>query len=232
VRVPIVPAAVLFDLLLGNPAVRPGADTGYAACEQAATRPPAQGNAGAGLGAAVGKLWGLGRAMKGGVGTASLRMGDITVAALVAVNAIGDVLGEDGQPIAGARTADGLALMGSAQALLGGAAPERMAAAMGSATTIGVVATDAALSKAQATQLAGLAHHGLSRAICPVTAHDGDTLFTLATGGAGHGGDMVALGTLAAEVVARAIRNAVRAATGLAEPPLPAARDLQAAGEA
>ena len=84
----------------------------------------------------------------------------------------------------------------------------------GSATTLGVVATDAHLSKAQATQLAALAHHGLSRAISPITANDGDVLFALATGTAGHGGDISALGAMAAAAVARAIRNAVRAATG------------------
>jgi L-aminopeptidase/D-esterase-like protein len=97
----------------------------------------------------------------------------------------------------------------------------------GMATTIGVVATDAELSKAQATQLAALAHHGLSRSVSPLTLHDGDCLFALATGGSGRSGEISILGTMAAEAVARAIRNAVRAAVGLSEPPLPAARDLK-----
>ena len=229
-RVPIVPAAVLFDLWLGDPHIRPHAGTGYAACQAASTAAVAQGNHGAGLGATVGKFFGLARAMKGGLGTASVRLGDITVAALVVVNAIGDVLAADGSVIAGARSPCGLALAHSMQALLQGHGPDHvmqgMAAEMqaGTATTIGVVATDARLTKAQATQLAGLAHHGLSRAVNPISVNDGDTLFALATGQAGHSGDHSALGALAAEVVARAIRNAVKAAASL--PNLPAARDM------
>lgn len=231
VRVPIVPAAVLFDLWLGDARIRPDAGTGYAACEAASTAAPAQGSAGAGLGATVGKLFGIDRAMKGGIGTASLRLGRFTVGALVAVNALGDVIDTDGRVLAGARDAAGNAPCGSTAALLAGAGPAAMLAGM--ATTLGVVATDARLSKAQATQLAGLAHHGLSRAIDPLTPHDGDTLFALATGAAGAPLDADALGTLgmlAAEAVARAIRNAVLAATGLPATPsqaaLPAARDL------
>jgi len=227
-RVPIVPAAVLFDLWLGDPRIRPGADTGYAACMAASPEAPAQGNAGAGLGATVGKLFGIPRAMKGGVGTASLRLGRFTVAALVAVNALGDVIDASGRVLAGARGDDGGMPTGSTAALLAGAGPAAMMAGM--ATTLGVVATDAQLTKAQASALAGLAHHGLSRAISPVTSHDGDTLFTLATGTAGMPGDVSALGALAAEVVARAIRNAVLAASSLpasgATSAIPAACDL------
>jgi len=227
-RVPIVPAAVLFDLWLGDARIRPDAGTGYAACEAASTAAPAQGNAGAGLGATVGKLFGIGRAMKGGIGTASLRLGRFTVGALVAVNARGDVIAADGRVLAGARGTDGGPPTGSTALLLAGAGPADMPA--GTATTLGVVATDAALDKAQATQLAGLAHHGLSRAIDPVTAHDGDTLFALATGTAGAPGDVDLLGAMAAEAVARAIRNAVLAARSLpalgATPAIPAAGDL------
>ncbi len=208
-RVPIVPAAVLFDLWRGDPRIRPTADTGYAACEAASTVAPAQGRAGAGLGATVGKMFGPARAAAGGIGTASLRVGSITVAALVAVNAIGDVVDEQGAVIAGARSVDHAAAIGTTQALLAGAGPVQVMAGM--ATTIGVVATDALLSKAQATQLANLAHHGLARAVNPLTPHDGDAFFALATGGSGKAGDMTALGAMAAEVVARAIRNAVRA---------------------
>jgi L-aminopeptidase/D-esterase-like protein len=223
-RVPIVPAAVLFDLWLGDPRIRPGPDAGYAACEQARATPPAQGNAGAGLGATVGKFFGIARAMKGGIGTASLRLGGLTVGALVAVNAIGDVLDEDARVLAGARSEDGLRLAGTTAALLAGAAPGPVIA--GSATTIGVVATDARLDKAQATQLAGLAHHGIARAVSPLTANDGDALFALATGESGAAADLGVLGGLAAEAVARAIRNAVRAARRLSTPDLPAACDL------
>jgi L-aminopeptidase/D-esterase-like protein len=223
-RVPIVPAAVLFDLWVGDAHIRPDASTGHAACVAASTTPPAQGNAGAGLGATVGKLHGIDRAMKGGIGTASVRVGAITVGAIVAVNAIGDVLDESGQPIAGARSADGCSMIGTTASLLTGAGPDRLMAGM--ATTIGVVATDARLSKAQATQLASMAHHGLARCVSPITPHDGDAFFALATGGSGSVGDMTVLSTMAAEAVAHAIRNAVRAASGLVQPVLPAARDL------
>lgn len=227
-RVPIVPAAVLFDLWLGDPTIRPAAQTGYAACVAAATTAPAQGNHGAGLGATVGKLFGIERAMKGGIGSASLTLGAFTVGALVAVNAIGDVLDDDGRVIAGARdAATGRRLVGSTAAMLAGDGPPRTNAAMaGIATTIGVLATNAMLTKAQATQLANLAHHGLARCVNPITPNDGDAFFVLASGAAGRSGDMTALGALAAGAVACAVRNAVRSATALRHPPLPAAADL------
>jgi L-aminopeptidase/D-esterase-like protein len=220
-RVPIVPAAVLFDLWVGDPRTRPDAATGHAACEAASTAPPAQGNAGAGLGATVGKRFGLARAMKGGIGTASLAAGGITVGALVAVNAIGNVLDETGAVLAGARTPDGRRLAPLQDVVAG-----VDAVGPGHATTIGVVATDAVLDKAGATQLASLAHHGLARAVSPISINDGDTFFALATGACGAPGDLTQLGALAAETVTRAIRNAVRAAHGLAEPLLPSAADL------
>ena len=209
-RVPIVPAAVLFDLWIGDPRVRPDAEAGYAACLAASSNTPAAGRVGAGAGATVGKLFGIDRAMPGGIGGASLKIGGITVAALVAVNAIGDVIDTDGTPIAGARSADGSGLLDTTRALLRGELPQTLMAGM--ATTIGVVATDARLSKAQANKLASLAHHGLARSISPLTVTDGDTLFALATGGRGLSGHPTVLGTLAAEVVARAVRHAVRAA--------------------
>jgi L-aminopeptidase/D-esterase-like protein len=221
--VPIVPAAVLFDLWLGNPAIRPDAHTGYAACAAALPLPPEQGNVGAGLGATVGKLFGLARAMRGGIGTASVSVGAFTVGALVTVNAIGDVLDAGGRVIAGARSEDGRGMQRSTQALLAGHGPEHVMAGM--ATTIGVVATDAQLSKAECTQLAAQAHHGLSRSVSPISVHDGDAFFALATGSRGSGGNMTALGAMAAEAVSRAVRNAVLAARALDEPPLPAARD-------
>jgi L-aminopeptidase/D-esterase-like protein len=225
-RVPIVPAAVLFDLWIGDARIRPDAATGYAACVAACEAAPAQGNRGAGLGATVGKLYGIAHATKGGIGTAALKLGGFTVSALVAVNAIGDVLDETGAVLAGARAAEGGGFRGAKAALLRGAGPAAIMSAMaGSATTIGVVATDARLDKAGATRLAQLAHHGLSRCIDPITMHDGDTLFALATGSAGAGGDATTLGVMAAEAVARAIRNAVRAAESLTEPLLPCARD-------
>ncbi len=226
VRVPIVPAAVLFDLWLGDAAIRPDAASGYAACEAASAQPPAQGNVGAGAGATVGKLFGIDRAMKGGIGTASLTVGRITVAALVAVNAIGDVVDPaSGRVLAGARDAAGLAPLDSMAALRGGQLPARLMAGM--ATTIGIVATDAALDKAQANKLAAMAHDGLARSINPVhTANDGDLMFALATGGSGLAGQMSVLGALAAEVTSRAVLNAVAAARGLVDPAIPSAHDL------
>lgn len=205
VRVPIVPAAVLFDLWQGDARIRPTADDGHAACVAASTLSPAQGRVGAGAGATVSKLLGPALARPGGIGSASLRLGAVTVAALVAVNAVGDVIDADGSVLAG---------HGVTARILGGQPPERLLAGM--ATTIGVVATDAQLTKSQANQLATLAHHGLSRAIDPLTPHDGDTLFALATGTRACPGDPTALGVLAAEVVARAIRNAVRASAAAA----------------
>jgi L-aminopeptidase/D-esterase-like protein len=190
--------------------------------------PLAQGSHGAGRGASVGKLFGIGRAMKGGIGCASLQVGGITVAALMAVNAIGDVIGADGTVLAGARTPDGHQRLGTAAALRAGApAGAPVLPPAGSATTIGVVVTDAALDKLQAHQLAALAYHGLPRAIDPLGLHDGDTLFALATGRArAQAVDLSTLGALGAEVVARAIRNAVWHAEALPGHDLPTMRGL------
>ena len=186
---------------------------------------PMSGNVGAGAGAVVGKLFGLHRAMKGGVGHALVKVGPWQVAAMVACNAVGDVIDPaTGNVLAGARTSDGTRLLNTQQALLAGQTATSPLA--GTNTTIGVVATDATLTKAQANKLASLAHHGLSRAIDPVTTHDGDTLFALATGRAGPVGELSGLGAVAAELTARAIRRAVRAATSLPDHGLPAARDL------
>jgi L-aminopeptidase/D-esterase-like protein len=221
IRVPIVPAAILFDLWLGDASIRPDAASGYAACEAASTAPVAEGNVGAGSGCVVGKLFGLGRAMRGGLGSASVTVDGITVAALVAVNAIGDVIDPaTGRTIAGARTADGGALFGTMAALLRGEVPAPLQ--IGSATTLGVVATDAVLDKAQANKMAQMAHDGFARAINPVhTLTDGDTVFALATGASGRRANVTLLGALGAEVTARAIVRAVRAATPLAGPGLP-----------
>jgi L-aminopeptidase/D-esterase-like protein len=225
-RVPIVPAAVLFDLWLGDAHIRPDAAAGRAACEAArqARHGAVQGNVGAGAGAVVGKLWGIERAMKGGLGSASLKVGGITVGAMVAVNAVGDVLDPtSGELLAGARSADGRHLLDSSAAIGRGELPARVL--VGAATTIGVIGTDAMLTKAQAQRLATMAHDGLARCIRPAhTMGDGDTLFSLATGASGRSVDLTVLGTLAAEAVQRAIVRAVQHAVGL--PGLPAARDL------
>ena len=228
--VPIVPAAVLFDLHLGDARIRPDAAAGYAAC-QAAGDEIAQGNAGAGAGATVGKLFGMPYAMKGGIGTASVTVDGVTVGALIAVNALGDVVDPAaGTPIAGARTEDGQQLRGSVAAALAGDKP--LALLAGANTTIGVVATDAPLTKAQCQRLAGAGHDGLARAIRPVhTMSDGDTLFALSTGMAGAL-DFNVLCTMAGEAVARACVNAVQSAQGVTTDTLalPSASDLIAAG--
>ena len=213
--VPIIPAAVLFDLPVGDFRIRPDARAGYAACMAASPAAPAEGNVGAGAGALVGKIFGMQRAMKGGIGSASITVDGITVGALVACNALGDVVDPaTGQILAGARTADGTALLDSRRAIIAGQAPKPVLA--GTNTTIGVVATDAVLTKAQAHRLAQVAHDGLARAINPVhTQSDGDTMFALGTGAAGKTAGMMLLCTLAAEVTARAIVRAVLAAKGV-----------------
>lgn len=230
-RLPLVPAAVLFDLHVGDMKVRPDAVAGYAACAAATHKPPAEGNVGAGAGAVVGKMFGLQHAMKGGVGTASVTVAGVTVGALIACNAVGDVVDPDtGRPLAGARAADGLTLRDTRHALLRGEPPHPLLA--GSNTTIGVIATDARLTKVQAQRLAVAGHDGLARSINPVhTMSDGDTLFTLATGHVPHHPGMMVLATMAAEAVARATVRAVlaartlRTADGLA---LPCHADLAA----
>ena len=228
VRLPIVPGAVLFDLLVGDATIRPDAAAGYAACKAASAKAPAEGNVGAGAGAAVGKIFGIERAMKGGIGTASVTLDGVTVGALIACNALGDVVDpQSGQPIAGARTANGKALLDTRRALLRGEAPKPLLP--GTNTTIGVIATDAVITKAQASRLATMGHDGLARSINPVhTMSDGDTLFALGTGRAGKSPGMMVLGTMAAEVVALAVVRAVRAAQGLTvgNLHLPAAADL------
>ena len=214
-RLPIVPAAVLFDLLVGDSAIRPDAQAGYAACRAATRTAPAEGNVGAGAGAAVGKIFGIERAMKGGIGTASVTVDGVTVAALIACNALGDVIDPDtGRPIAGARTSDGQGLADTRRSLLAGQAPKPLLP--GTNTTIGVIATDAVISKIQATRLAQMGHDGLARSINPVhTMSDGDTLFALATGASGRSLGMMTLGTMAAEATALAVLRAVRTAQGI-----------------
>ena len=227
-RLPIVPGAVLFDLLLGDASIRPDADAGYRACQAASRQRPAEGNVGAGAGAAVGKIFGIARAMKGGIGTASVTVDGVTVAALIACNALGDVIDpETAQVIAGARSVDGKRLLDSRRALLAGEAPQPLIA--GTNTTIGVIATDAVITRLQATRLAQMGHDGLARSINPVhTMSDGDTLFALGTGASGRSAGMMTLGTMAAEVTARAVARAVRAAQSITVGALhlPACADL------
>ena len=226
INIPIVPAAILIDLGVGgNPKIRPDAECGYRAASGAGTGPIAEGNVGAGAGATIGKLAGPGRAMKGGLATAAMTLADGTiVAALVAVNAVGDVVDPaTGQVVAGVRTPDGRGLSDARRLLRSG---ETTRASVGGNTTIGVVATNAMLSKAQATKVAQMAHDGLARAIVPAhTPGDGDTIFTVATGERAGEANLTGLGGAAADVMAEAILRAVRQAEGIAG--YPAARDLK-----
>ncbi len=230
-HVPIVVGAILFDLGIGDGSIRPGPECGYQAARAATSGQPAEGSIGAGAGATVGKLRGLMRAMKGGIGTASITLEDgLTVAAVVAVNAVGDVVNPaTGDIVAGVRTesGDGFA---DAQALLRGQAPagrrdESDVDQAGANTTIAVVATNAALTKAQITKVAQMAQDGLARAIRP--AHmpsDGDTVFGLATGHHEGAAAVGQIGALAADVLAEAILRAVQQATGL--PGIPSVSEL------
>ena len=220
-RVPIVPAAILFDLSIGRSDVRPNAEMGYQACLNATADPPAEGNVGAGTGATVGKILGMGQAMKSGVGTASIKIGSqVIVGAIAAVNAFGDVIDpENGKIIAGARAiqkgplkvgsgeyfADTMQVMRTlvGRTILGFASRGH--------TVIGVVATNARLNKEQANKVAQMAQDGIARTIRPAhTMLDGDTVFALATGE--RRADVNIIGAFAAEVLAQAILRAVRAA--------------------
>lgn len=223
--VPIVPAAILFDLNVGDPKIRPDAHAGYAACGAASNSNVAEGNVGAGAGATVGKLFGVRSAMKSGLGTASIGIGDtgLIVAAIVAVNAVGDVIDrKTGRILAGARTSDGTGFIDSMAQIMSGATAKPRS---GENTTIGVVATNAMLSKVEATKVAQMAHDGLARTINPVhTAADGDTIFAAATGASQMTADVSTIGAVAAEAMAQAVNRAVLLAVGI--PGYPAHRDL------
>jgi L-aminopeptidase/D-esterase-like protein len=220
-RVPIVPSAILFDLGLGRADLRPDSAMGALAAASAVSTPPAEGNVGAGTGASVGKLFGNALAMKSGLGTASMDIGGgVIVGAIVAVNAWGDVIDpKTGEIVAGLRSgkvgplrigkgsqfADTLAMMKSpiGRGVLG-------LASRGN-TIIGAVATNAKLTKAQATKVAQMAHDGFARTIRPAhTMLDGDTIFALSTGT--KKADVSAIGAFAAEVMAQAILRAVKMA--------------------
>ena len=216
VRVPIVPGAVIYDLGVGNPLIRPDLMSGWMACEDASQAPVRTGNVGAGAGATVGKVFGSHLAMKGGIGSAALTVSGVTVAALVVVNALGDVVDPtNGRILAGARkTATGLELQDTVGSQLQGLSTGLLST--GGNTTIGVIATDAVMNKSQAQRLAQMGHNGLARTIRPVhTPWDGDTLFALGTGQSGLSADMLLLSTLATEVTAMAVQNAMVSAHSL-----------------
>jgi L-aminopeptidase/D-esterase-like protein len=233
VNVPIVPAAILFDLGIGKSDVRPDAAMGYAACEAATGERAVEGNAGAGMGATVGKILGMAGATKSGIGTASVDLGGgLVVGAIIAVNAAGDIIDpQTGEILAGTRSvkvgpinvgegevfADTLAVMKS----MAGKLALRFASR--SNTVIGVIATNAALTKEESNKVAQMAHDGLARTVRPAhTMLDGDTLFSLSTGQ--KSADVNLIGAYAAEVVAEAIVSAVRSAQSAGG--IPAAVDL------
>jgi L-aminopeptidase/D-esterase-like protein len=226
--VPIVPAAVLYDLNLGDPKIRPDLEAGYQACRQAASENCQEGSLGAGAGATVGKLFGFEFGMKGGVGTSSLQIGSWLVGAMVAVNCVGDVVDSTtGRIIAGSRTPAGKTLRDSVASMKRG---EFLSCPFSQNTTLAVVVTNVQLDKAAVSKLAQMAQDGLARAIYPAhTPYDGDTVFALSTsehpvGSIPKEETLTLLGTLAAEAVSQAILRAVTRAKGL--PNLPAYSDL------
>ncbi len=233
-RVPIVPAAVLLDLGIGDPNIRPDAAMGYRASQNASSEPPAEGNVGAGSGCTVGKILGTGQSMKSGIGTASLEIGGgIVVGAIVAVNAFGDVIDPASQQIiAGARATKGGPLKlgadgyfaDSLEVMKSLAGRTIMSFASRANTVIGVVATNAKLDKNETNKVAQMAHNGLARTIRPAhTMLDGDTIFALASGK--KSADVNIVGAFAAEVMAQAILRGIRAAKSAAA--LPAASDAE-----
>ncbi len=225
--VPIVPAAILFDLGFGgNPKIRPTADCGYRAATAATSGPVGEGNIGAGTGATVGKMGG-GRSMKGGLGSAAIALPNgLVVAAIVAVNAVGDIVDPmTGQTVAGVRSEDGKTLADARKLLRSGALLRRPAPRPGENTTIGLVATNARLTKTEVNRLALMGDDGFAKAIVPShTVGDGDTVFALATGRWTGEANLTLLGAMAAEAMAEAIVRAVVQAQSLNG--VPSAREL------
>jgi L-aminopeptidase/D-esterase-like protein len=223
-KVPIVPAAILFDLNVGSSKIRPGAEEGYKACLAATEKEVSEGCVGAGTGATVGKIMGIERAIKSGVGTASCKIGDdVIMAALVVVNAIGDVINHrTGKILAGPRNEQNNGFLSTVEMLTGGAYTFRRNP-LATNTTLGIVATNANLTKEQVNKLAQMAQDGIARAINPChTMFDGDAIFALSLGN--KTGDITVLGTAAAEAVADAIVRAVQQAETLAG--IPASKDV------
>ncbi len=228
-RIPLVPAAVVFDLAVGDPYARPGPEMGYEAAAAARNLDFEQGSIGAGTGASVGKVLGMERAMKGGLGSASVALsGGLLVGALAVVNAFGDVRDPlaAGTILAGPRYEDGT-LADSVKHLMEAAPFVRW----GENTTLGIVATNARLTKPGVTKVAQMAHDGLARTVYPVhTSVDGDTIFAASVGGSSDESSRFAVapdvvGAWGAQVVAEAVVRAVRSAKGM--PDLPAVSELR-----
>lgn len=210
-KVPIVASAVIFDLSIGDHRIRPDHSMGYKAAEQASTNENRQGNVGCGMGATVGKIFGPDGAMKSGIGSATVRAGELVVSALVCVNSFGDVF-HNGVQIAGAYDYEKDHLVNSYQIM------KDMSVIPGFAntnTTIGVVATNAVLTKAQGNKIAQVSHNGLARSINPIhTMVDGDAMFVMGTNRVN--GDVNLIAAMSQEAVEKAVINAVLAAEGAA----------------
>ena len=218
-RVPIVPAAVLFDLLIGDDHVRPDKEMGYRACAGASTGPVPEGSVGAGCGATVGKIHGMDYAVKSGQGSYAFFKGNLVVAALVAVNAFGDVYDRRGRLLAGPRDPQTGLMERTIDLLIG----NRGGGASGN-TTLGVVATNADLSRSSLQKVCQLAHNGLARSIWPVhTMWDGDIIFALSRGDIKA--DINIVGLMAAEAVTTAVERAIVTAAPLCG--VPAASELK-----
>lgn len=208
-KVPLVSQSCLFDLGVGDKNLRPDAAMAYAACENAAYDPPAQGNAGAGVGCSVGKYRGMGRAMKSGFGTFALQAGGLKVGALVAVNALGDIYGPDGKQIAGLLNEEGTGLSSTLEEMFRDTSPAENLFAGN--TTLGVIVTNARLDKTRLTKVAGMTHNGYARAIRPVhTTADGDSVYALSVGD--FPGDVNVTGVMASLAMEQAIVRAVQSA--------------------
>jgi L-aminopeptidase/D-esterase-like protein len=212
-RVPIVCGAVLFDLTIGDWRIRPDKDMGYQACVNAGSGPCIQGSIGAGAGATVGKILGMDRAMKSGLGCYALQSGDLKVGALVAVNCLGDILDpQSGEKLAGPLSED-LQALGDTEDIMIRTCSGNKNLFSGN-TTIGIIATNADFTKAQATKLASMAQNGYARTMRPAhTMFDGDAIFAMSTGGVDA--DLSVAGLLAARVMERAVIAAVTNAGSL-----------------
>ena len=212
-KVPIVVGAVLFDLGAGDAKVRPDKKMGYEACVNASSEKLQQGNYGAGCGATVGKIKGMEYAMKGGIGSSSIKLPNgLVVSAMVAVNAFGDVY-ENGQVIAGVLNDEKTKVDNSYELMKEGVSKGGFSI---DNTTIGVVVTNAKLDKAGCTKISQMAHNGYAKTIFPIhTPHDGDTIFTMATGEVEIGADITLLGSLATEVIEKSILNAIKNAKSI-----------------
>lgn len=208
-KVPLVSQSCLFDLGVGRVDVRPDSAMAYAACENASRSAPLEGNVGAGTGCSVGKFRGIGRAMKSGFGTYAVQAGPLKVGALVAVNALGDVYGPDGNQVAGLLNPDKTGLSNTLEELFSDMS--RAGSLFNGNTTLGIVVTNAKLQKTQLCKIAGMTHNGYARAIRPVhTTADGDSIYALSLGDLP--GDVNVVGALAAYTMERAILRAVQAA--------------------